>query len=372
MNWTKENFRMFDLSKFRDFFRYYDDTSPQKREAVKRLYDDLVGHRPELLQDASYWVQAWRKRMEPPATPPGRHITADGLRLIQNSEGLRLKAYQDSVGVWTIGYGHTATAHPGMEITNDQADALLRKDLAWAEDAVTRLVTVPITDGQFSALVSFTFNLGAGALGESTLLRKINAGKFVEAGNEFGKWVFAGGQELPGLVTRRSSERQMFLTASPPMPPSTAGVKASIQGQVRPIAQQTSKSCGLACVAMAINLLGGKHVDDLWVQDHYGYGLLPALNENSGGKKWVDVGNFTASMWPAIRENLLEGCPTIIGLNGPEFSPSGYGHILLIVSVEGNNVGLADPNGGKFRQVSKSLVENCPAHTDGKFVFMVK
>jgi hypothetical protein len=112
-------------------------------------------------------------------------------------------------------------------------------------------------------------------------------------------------------------------------------------------------------------------VNDYWIDQYYGYNLIGALNENCEGRKWGDVGNFRPSMWDAIHSNLSKGWPTIIGLNGPEFSPSGYGHIVLITAIDGNNVGLADPNGGVWRTVTKELIETCPAHTEGKFVFMV-
>jgi hypothetical protein len=158
----------------------------------------------------------------------------------------------------------------------------------------------------------------------------------------------------------------------PTVPPESSG-KVSIQSRMHIQAQHMPKSCGQTCVAMAINYLKGKgSVDDYWVDQHYRYDLVGALNDNCGGKKWADVGNFKPSMWDAIYHNLSKGLPgAIIGLNGPEFSPSGYGHILMIVSIHGNNVGLADPNGGVWRTVTKKLIETCPDHTEGKFVFMV-
>jgi len=215
------------LEKLKDFFRHYDDNSPQKKEAIKRLYDALEQDAPGHLEESSYWITAWRTRPTPAPTPP-----------------------------------------------------------------------------------------------------------------------------------------------APPSPPA----KVSVQKYIKIQAQHTSKSCGQTCVAMVINYLGKlkKPADDYWVDRYYGYNLLGALNDNCGGKKWADVGNFKSSMWDAISHNLSKGLPgAIVGLNGPEFSPSGYGHILMIVSIDGNSVGLADPNGGVWRTVTKQLIETCPAHTEGKFVFMV-
>lgn len=142
----------------------------------------------------------------------GQSINAAGLKLITTFEGRKLGAYQDSVGVWTIGYGHTKTARPGMTITQAQAEQLLQADLEEFEAAVTDAVGVSLNSDQFSALVSFCFNLGAGALFESTLLRVLNQGDFEAAANEFPRWNNAGNQVLLGLTRRRLAERALFLS----------------------------------------------------------------------------------------------------------------------------------------------------------------
>lgn len=130
--------------------------------------------------------------------------------LIKASEGLRLTAYRDSAGILTIGYGSTGGIKPGQKITPEQAEAMLVDDLDEAADAVRKLVTVPLTQGQFDALCSFVFNLGAGRLRDSTLLRLLNQGKYGEAAAQFRFWVMAGGKPLPGLVKRRAAERALF------------------------------------------------------------------------------------------------------------------------------------------------------------------
>lgn len=135
--------------------------------------------------------------------------------LIKASEGLRLTAYRDSAGILTIGYGSTGGIKPGQTITPEQAEAMLVDDLDEAADAVRKLVTVPLTQGQFDALCSFVFNLGAGRLRDSTLLRLLNQGKYGEAAAQFRFWVMAGGQSLPGLIKRRAAERAMFEGAAP-------------------------------------------------------------------------------------------------------------------------------------------------------------
>ncbi|HEV2709904.1 MAG TPA: lysozyme [Edaphobacter sp.] len=134
-----------------------------------------------------------------------------GFALTKQFEGLRLSAYQDQVGVWTIGYGHTGReVHGGMLITQDQADTLLHSDVAGAVACVNRAVTANITQCHFDALVDFTFNLGFGSLLGSTLLRHVNAGEFDLAAPQFLLWDHAGGVVVQGLLTRRQAEMTLF------------------------------------------------------------------------------------------------------------------------------------------------------------------
>jgi lysozyme len=137
-----------------------------------------------------------------------------GLTLTKNFEGCRLSAYADQGGVWTIGYGHTGPGvHAGLTITQDQADIFLQSDTAGAVACVNKLVTGPIVQCQFDALVDFAFNLGCACLATSTLLRAVNAGDFAGAANEFLRWDHVGGMVVPGLLRRRQAESQMFLAA---------------------------------------------------------------------------------------------------------------------------------------------------------------
>ena len=158
---------------------------------------------------------------------PASSLTRKGVDLIKSFEGLRLRAYRDPGGVWTIGYGHTGSdVHPGQTITTARASQLLAHDTGWAQDAVRSSVKVPLTSAQFDALTSFTFNLGAGALRSSTLLQKLNARDYAGAQHEFGRWVHAGGVVLAGLVRRRAAEAKLFGSTGPrgtppsPIPPS--------------------------------------------------------------------------------------------------------------------------------------------------------
>lgn len=132
------------------------------------------------------------------------------IEIIRRSEGLYLKAYVCPAGLWTIGYGHTRGVKPGDVITRQQAEELLQSDLQEFEGCVKRAVTVPLTQNQFDALVSFTFNVGCKKFVTSTLLKKLNAGDYVGAAAEFDKWVRSNGVVLPGLVRRRKAERELF------------------------------------------------------------------------------------------------------------------------------------------------------------------
>jgi GH24 family phage-related lysozyme (muramidase) len=140
-----------------------------------------------------------------------------GIALIKEFEGCKLTAYQDSVGVWTIGYGWTQPVdgkpiRAGMTIKQETAERLLKTGLVSYESDVSRLVKVGLTQEQFDALVSFTYNLGARSLSTSTLLRKLNAGDYAGAAEEFLRWNKAGGKVLNGLTRRREAERALFLS----------------------------------------------------------------------------------------------------------------------------------------------------------------
>lgn len=135
----------------------------------------------------------------------------EGLELIRRHEGCRLEAYRCPAGVLTIGYGHTGSdVTEGMRITAAQATELLRKDVAWAEEAVNR-ERLNIGQRQFDALVSFVYNVGAANFKSSTLLRKIKANpEAQDIRDEFAKWNKTGGRVLPGLTARRKAEADLY------------------------------------------------------------------------------------------------------------------------------------------------------------------
>lgn len=142
-------------------------------------------------------------------------ISDEGLeKLIKHFEGVSLKAYPDpgsGGGPWTIGYGHTRGVKPEDICTELEACQFLLSDVQSFERAVEKMVNVPLTQFQFDALVSFAFNVGSANLKNSTLLKKLNQGDYVEASKEFDKWKFASGKALKGLLLRRNAESEWFL-----------------------------------------------------------------------------------------------------------------------------------------------------------------
>ena len=140
-------------------------------------------------------------------------ISHRGIDLIKSFEGLRLSAYPDpGTGghPWTIGVGHTKGVHPGMTITEEQAEAFLRDDLHEFEAAVNGLVRVRLCQHHFDALVSLVFNIGPSAFADSTLLRLLNSGMYDDAALQFVRWNKAGGKVMAGLTRRRTAERMLF------------------------------------------------------------------------------------------------------------------------------------------------------------------
>lgn len=147
-------------------------------------------------------------------------FSAAGMELLKRSEGFRNRVYMDVAGLPTIGYGHRLL-HPesfSNGISEPQASNLLAADVRDAEQAVQRLVKVPLSQGQFDALVDFCFNLGAGRLAASSLLKSLNAGRFDDAARELLQWDHAGGQEVAALKTRRQAEAALWRTHPIPQP----------------------------------------------------------------------------------------------------------------------------------------------------------
>lgn len=142
------------------------------------------------------------------------HISEKGLTLIKYYEGLHLKAYQCCAGRWSIGYGHTHKVISTDVITQEQAEAFLREDIAQVTALLNTQIKVPLTQNQYDALCSLVFNIGGTAFTTSTLLKKLNGGDYLGAASEFMKWRKAtvNGKKIPllGLIKRRQAEKALF------------------------------------------------------------------------------------------------------------------------------------------------------------------
>ncbi|ECB6818239.1 lysozyme [Salmonella enterica subsp. enterica] len=136
----------------------------------------------------------------------------NGRAFIRAREGVKLAAYQDGGGVWTIGYGHTRGVKQGQVINHEQADEFLDSDLRQVESCISERVTVALNQNQFDALVSFVFNVGRQAFSDSTLLKKLNEGNYRAAADQFTRWVYDNDQFVQGLYNRRVAERDLFIS----------------------------------------------------------------------------------------------------------------------------------------------------------------
>ena len=143
-------------------------------------------------------------------------VSLFGVDLICDFEGKRLVAYDDGVGVWTIGFGTTIYPNgikvkKGDTCTEAQAKSYMAHDLKKFEQAVNGAVNIPLNQNQFDALVSLAYNIGTGAFNKSTLVKKLNAGDIRGAADQFDVWVNAGGKRMQGFVNRRAKEKEVFL-----------------------------------------------------------------------------------------------------------------------------------------------------------------
>jgi len=157
-------------------------------------------------------LQTWASN---PQMPQYMTVSDAGKQFIQRHEGYRNTPYQDIAGNWTVGIGHKIQPSDGIPlnqaIDNATVQNLFAGDLNDAANIVQQYVNVPLTQGQFDALVDFVFNLGRARLAGSTLLRLLNAGNYSAAAAEFNKWVYAGNNRVAALVSRRAGETQMFV-----------------------------------------------------------------------------------------------------------------------------------------------------------------
>ncbi|MNH85268.1 Lysozyme RrrD [compost metagenome] len=190
------------MQKILDYLRKIFTTKPQQDATADHLIATATDHGDELTGVAVDEMS----------------LSVDGVNQICNFEGLKLSAYDDGTGVWTIGYGTTRYPNgkrvsEGDRCSLEQAKTYMQHDLKIFERAVNSSVKVPLKQNQFDALVSLTYNIGVGAFKHSTLLKKLNSGDYKEAANQFDVWVNAGGKRLKGLVNRRAMEKKLFLSS---------------------------------------------------------------------------------------------------------------------------------------------------------------
>ena len=195
-------------------------------------------------------------------------MTDEGLALIRRFEGFRSEAYRDAVGVWTIGYGHTSMAGapvviPELRITTAEAAAILARDVKTVADGVAARLEVQLSGPQFSALVSFAFNVGLGNFRKSGVLKAVNAGDLDAVPRRLNLWVKAGGRTLPGLVRRRAAEGAMFAAgvADNATPGQSSGAPVEPQQGKHPARSRTVHA---ALLAAAAALAQGLAVPRFW------------------------------------------------------------------------------------------------------------
>lgn len=176
--------------------------------------------------------------------------------------------------------------------------------------------------------------------------------------------------QAPQLLSDTAYWVQGWRTKAAPAP--SPARSSDLSDWVKPQAQSNSISCGQCAAAMAINTLAGKDLRDTDFNARYGFSLLLGLQQECPDHRWRDAGDLSPQLWPEILNSLADGCPALIGLNGPGFSPSGRGHIVLIVGLEADKVIFADPAIGRFDSCRRSDMEQCRPHPDGKFVFLAR
>jgi lysozyme len=238
------------------------------------------------------------------------NISDEGLKLIMQFEGLRLKAYLCPAGVWTIGYGHTSAAgapevRDGMRISAPEAEAILKRDLAGFEAAVAGMVKTKLTQAQFDVLVSFAYNCGVGALKASTLLKRVNAGTFDAVPAELMKWTKAKGKELPGLVRRRRAEAALWRGLPKIVDAQQARVVPDLPLPPKPITQ--SKEANAAIVAGGAGAIAAASEAMPLVRD--GVSLMPIMVESLGRPTFIAALVTVAAalaIWVWRRQRLLE------------------------------------------------------------------
>ena len=307
-----------------------------------------------------------------------------GIDFIKSFEGLRLEAYQDSAGVWTIGYGTTHGIKPGMRITKEEAEEMLRNDVAWFEKAVKNLLPIELSQSEFDALTSFCYNLGAAALEQSTLRRRLLADEprcWVYQ-KEMPCWNQAGGRVLEGLVRRRQAEADLaclgYLSEAPETPAegSEEPEVVTFPLDVPYFHQRDSKTghgermCFSSAMAMALDYLDPDAIegdDDWYLQQVFKFGDTVSSAAQVAAAESL---GFNAKFRMDGTEKLLleildEGVPVPVGIlhHGSVDSPRGGGHWITLIGYDEKYFHVHDPF-GELSLVSGGYPKSGP--TDGQ------
>lgn len=192
------------------YFQKADPTNPtlidyHLDDWLRTIHD--LPDRPENQEPYAGWIVGNKQ-----SNPAQMQTSQVGLELIKRWEGYRTNAYLCPANVWTIGYGHTKGVKRGDKISRKQAEQLLIKDLEYYKRGVRDAVKVPLNQNQFDALVSFCYNVGVNAFKGSTLVTLLNRKQYILAAEQFLRWTRGGGRVLPGLVSRRKDEYELFLS----------------------------------------------------------------------------------------------------------------------------------------------------------------
>jgi lysozyme len=212
-----------------------------------------------------------------------------GLKKLIAREGVRTKAYKDSVGIWTIGVGHTSAAgppevHPGLELSVSEINEVLARDIVKFEDAVKRNVKVPLEQHEFDALVSFVFNIGEGGFRKSKTLKLLNAGQKEAAGKAMMGWV-----KPPEITGRRKSEVQQYLTPynqaeKPAGKPKAPAATPVAKGEKKPVSTSLRAKLGAFLTSVGLGAM-------YFAQEHP-YVVIGAVAVAAGGV-WLVLKHFS-------------------------------------------------------------------------------
>lgn len=289
-------------------------------------------------------------------------LSPKGLDFIKSFEGLRLESYQDAVGVWTIGYGTTHGIKPGMWIDEAEAEEMLRRDVAWFGKAVESLLPISLSQGEFDALTSFCYNVGAAALESSTLRKRLLAGEprcWVYQ-KEMPRWNKGAGEVLAGLVRRRQAEADLACLGylSEPLELLVEHEAFDFPLDVPYFYQRDSKTghgermCFSSSMAMAMDYLDENAIegdDDWYLGEVFRYGDSVSSEAQLAAARSLgfDVDFRMDGTEQDLLDQLDKGIPVPIGILHKGFveQPTGGGHWVTLIGYDDKYFHVHDPFG---------------------------